>query len=393
MIWSFMAIGLPNWWHWITLLAILLSCSARVQLSASAAVEHVSKHIYPLGFPLLPPSPPLQSSPEPDPPPESLVILPPPPPYSSFFNLTPPVPDYHLLPSNHDRSVYMPVQHSWIPFLPEQIPQIEGYYPDGYIPDSTLLNQVGPTYTVPSIFPVASQTDPTDTVDYESYWDSLRPASPITSIVQQVLANYKSHESPDENNPDPTTVTVSVHILAVASINVVHMEYTVDLYLRQQWIDPRLAWEHVPHLAHYTDYVLLTAHKKQLWLPDLFFRNGKRGYRHEMSVPNDLIRVHPNGSVLYSQKITMIFSCSMYLHLYPMDHQECQMNIGSYGYTVDELKFVWHKEDPVTVAENLQLLEFDSPRSASTRVSSPHKPERYIFLFLSFSFCVRLGRE
>ncbi|TPP65666.1 Glycine receptor subunit alpha-2 [Fasciola gigantica] len=376
-----MAVGLPNWWHSIALLAILFSCSVKVQLSFAIAIEH------PFLFgPLPSPHP----EPPPEPPPESPPILTPPLPYSSFFNLTPPVPDFHLLPSNHNRSLYMPAQHNRIPVLTEPISSIDGYYPISYFSGSILPNQVD-YYPARFVVPEISQIDPAESVEYKSYWEYLRPASPITSIVQQVLANYKSHESPDENNSDPTTVTVSVHILAVASINVIQMEYTVDLYLRQQWVDSRLAWERVPHLAHYKDYVLLTAHKQRLWLPDLFFRNGKRGYRHAMSVPNDLIRVHPNGSVLYSQKITMILSCSMYLHLYPMDHQECQMNIGSYGYTVDELKFVWRQDNPVTVAEKLQLLEFDSPRSASTKVS-PSDGSRHFILRSKILFALRKSK-
>ncbi|VDP66515.1 unnamed protein product [Echinostoma caproni] len=386
-----MAIGLPNWWHSFVLLAFLISCSVRVQDSVAIIAErdHIEQ-LFPFG-PLLPPPPPPPTAPP------SLLpalqsplqlpspALPPPEPYSSFFNQTPPVPDYYVLPSNHDRSAYMPHIYPQLSYLTDPV-----HTPVGYDPSYSISRDTVDVFSGSSIPTISQSSDTSDTImDYDGVqWEQFQPISPITSIIQHVLANYRSHESPDENNPDPTTVTVSVHILAVASINVVQMEYTVDLYLRQQWVDSRLAWAHVPHLAHFKDYVLLTAHKSRLWLPDLFFRNGKRGYKHKMSVPNDLIRVHPNGSVLYSQKITMILSCSMYLRLYPMDHQECQMNIGSYGYTVDELKFVWRDEDPVTVAENLQLLEFDSPRSASTRVSLSG-----IFYAVEFSWVIYLWKD
>ncbi|CAH8588044.1 unnamed protein product [Heterobilharzia americana] len=144
------------------------------------------------------------------------------------------------------------------------------------------------------------------------------------------------------------------------------MEYTINCYLRQQWQDPRLSWDTDPVLSSSVKDLLLNQQKKQLWLPDLFFRNGKSGFLHDMSQPNYLLRVKSDGQVLYSQKITMVLSCQMYLKKFPMDKQECTVNIGSYGYTIDQLKFVWHHEKPVTIAEDLKLLEFESPQGAYT---------------------------
>nr|QQY02572.1 glycine receptor subunit alpha-2 [Cryptocotyle lingua] len=219
--------------------------------------------------------------------------------------------------------------------------------------------------------------------------DKLFKPSITEEIMKAVLPSYRSHERPGEQSQNPTNVHVFIHILAVTSINVVQMEYTVDLYLRQRWVDTRLAWNTHSHLKHHQDSVLLTAQLHRLWIPDLFFRNGKRGFTHDMSVPNFLVRVSPDGSVLYSQKITMILSCSMFLKNYPMDHQECHMNLGSYGYTLDELKFVWQEEEAVTVAENLQLLEFESPRGAATQDCTKNgttSTGTYSCLLLTISF-------
>ncbi|KER29511.1 hypothetical protein T265_03886 [Opisthorchis viverrini] len=229
-------------------------------------------------------------------------------------------------------------------------------------------------------------TNPDDG-DATSKW-GFKP-SITEQIMKTIFPSYRSHERPNEMSSDPTNVHVFIHILAVTSINVVQMQYTVDLYLRQQWTDPRLAWETYSHLKHHQNSILLTGQKHRLWLPDLFFRNGKKGFTHDMSVPNFLIRVSPDGSVLYSQKITLILSCSMYLKNYPMDHQECHMNLGSYGYTVDELKFVWREEGAVTVADNLQLLEFESPRGATTQdctTNGTTSTGTYSCLLLTISF-------
>ncbi|KAK4468588.1 hypothetical protein MN116_007780 [Schistosoma mekongi] len=207
----------------------------------------------------------------------------------------------------------------------------------------------------------------------------LAGESQTEQILKYILSNYKSHERPNENSPDPTIVSVFIHIIDISSSNVVQMEYTINCYLRQQWHDPRLAWEINTQLSSTSSStttttttttvireLLLNQQIKQLWLPDLFFRNGKSGFLHDMSQPNYLLRVKSNGQVLYSQKITMTLSCQMYLRKFPMDKQECTVNIGSYGYTIDQLKFIWHHDKPVTISDNLQLLEFESPHGAYT---------------------------
>nr|CAH8863252.1 unnamed protein product [Trichobilharzia regenti] len=157
-----------------------------------------------------------------------------------------------------------------------------------------------------------------------------------------------------------------MQIIDISSSNVVRMEYTMNCYLRQQWIDPRLAWHANPVLNSSVSNLLLNQQKKQLWLPDLFFRNGKSGFLHHISQPNFLLRVNSNGQVLYSQKITMVLACQMYLKNFPMDRQECTVDIGSYGYTIDQLKFIWHHEKPVTISDELQLLEFERPQKTYT---------------------------
>ncbi|THD27662.1 Glycine receptor subunit beta [Fasciola hepatica] len=184
-------------------------------------------------------------------------------------------------------------------------------------------------------------------------------------IVSLIMDKYRSYERPP-TGANATHVTVFMKILAIFSIDVRTMDYYVDMLLRQTWKDRRLSWIEVPAFQNYTETLVSPKLKEQLWLPDLFFRNGKDGYLHKLTLPNYLLRVAPSGEVLYSQKITMRFSCQMHLQTFPMDTQKCMINIGSYGYTVSELKFLWRAEDPVELADALQLSEFETPKSFKT---------------------------
>nr|QQY02455.1 glycine receptor subunit beta [Cryptocotyle lingua] len=188
------------------------------------------------------------------------------------------------------------------------------------------------------------------------------PISIRDEIINNLFINYKNHVRPSEHTQNETVVTVYISISAITSVDVRNMEYTVDMLLRQAWRDPRLAWEHIPHYANYTKNIVSPKFKTKIWLPDLFFRNGKEGRLHKMTCENLLIRIQPNGDVLYSQKITMRLDCQMQLHTFPMDTQECEMNIGSYGYTLEQLRFVWRNETPVSLPPDLQISEFDPPK-------------------------------
>ncbi|EUB59532.1 Glycine receptor subunit alpha-3 [Echinococcus granulosus] len=213
-------------------------------------------------------------------------------------------------------------------------------------------------------------------------------------LVGMLFANYKTHERPTEKLDIPTVVEINMKVLAIFSVDVRTMDYYIDALLRQTWTDPRLAWNHREGFKNYTQPLVSPTLKENLWLPDLFFRNGKDGYLHKMTLPNYLLRVHPNGEVLYSQKITMRFSCQMDLATFPMDTQYCHMNIGSYGYTLSELQFVWREKEPVELQNNLQLSEFNTPTNFTTldcTAQSSTSTGNYTCLMAKFSLKRQLG--
>ncbi|XP_076293293.1 glycine receptor alpha 1 isoform X6 [Lasioglossum baleicum] len=96
----------------------------------------------------------------------------------------------------------------------------------------------------------------------------------------------------------------------------------------------------------------------RVWMPDLFFSNEKEGHFHNIIMPNVYIRIFPEGSVLYSIRISLTLSCPMNLKLYPLDRQVCSLRMASYGWTTTDLVFLWKEGDPVQVVKNLHLPRF-----------------------------------
>ena len=71
-------------------------------------------------------------------------------------------------------------------------------------------------------------------------------------------------------------------------------EYTVDMYLRQTWMDPRLKHSYQKPLVLPPKFI------DKIWIADLFFSNEKSSYFHDVTVPNRYIRIAGDGEVLYS---------------------------------------------------------------------------------------------
>jgi gamma-aminobutyric acid receptor subunit alpha len=69
--------------------------------------------------------------------------------------------------------------------------------------------------------------------------------------------------------------------------------------------------------------------------------NGRESYLHRIPTSNRLVRLRRDGSVLYSSRLTIKASCPMNLRDFPLDVQTCPLYIGSYGYEMDEVKYIW----------------------------------------------------
>ncbi|XP_008199353.1 glutamate-gated chloride channel isoform X2 [Tribolium castaneum] len=152
----------------------------------------------------------------------------------------------------------------------------------------------------------------------------------------------------------PTVVNINFFLRSISKIDDYKMEYSVQLTFREQWLDERLKFN---DFGGRLKYLTLTE-ASRVWMPDLFFSNEKEGHFHNIIMPNVYIRIFPYGSVLYSIRISLTLSCPMNLKLYPLDRQICSLRMASYGWTTDDLVFLWKEGDPVQVVKNLHLPRF-----------------------------------
>ena len=51
------------------------------------------------------------------------------------------------------------------------------------------------------------------------------------------------------------------------------------------------------------------------------------------------VRILPDGTVSYSQRLTLQASCPMNLVKFPLDSQTCKLQIGSFAYTAKDVVY------------------------------------------------------
>ncbi|XP_078459220.1 glycine receptor subunit alpha-2-like isoform X1 [Lampetra fluviatilis] len=201
----------------------------------------------------------------------------------------------------------------------------------------TCVSLAQPRLAGPAKTPQPVQLSPSDFLD--------KLMGKTSGYDARIRPNFKSY---------PVNVTCNIFINSFGSIAETTMDYRVNIFLRQQWNDPRLAYSEYPDDSLDLDPSMLDS----IWKPDLFFANEKGANFHEVTTDNKLLRIFKDGNVLYSIRLTLTLSCPMDLKNFPMDVQTCAMQLESFGYTMNDLIFEWKQEGAVQVAEGLTLPQF-----------------------------------
>ncbi|CAF1474977.1 unnamed protein product [Rotaria magnacalcarata] len=160
----------------------------------------------------------------------------------------------------------------------------------------------------------------------------LRNAS---MTIQELFKEYDIRLRPSFGY-EPLLLDIEIRLASFDSISEVNMDYTLTLYLNQYWRDERLVF------GNKSDEIILTGDIiDKFWLPDTFFPNDKSAYLHDVTEKNKMIRLCGNGDILYGMRFTSTLACMMDLRRYPLDRQNCTVEVESYGYTQADLIMRW----------------------------------------------------
>ncbi|KAG5845310.1 hypothetical protein ANANG_G00137440 [Anguilla anguilla] len=178
----------------------------------------------------------------------------------------------------------------------------------------------------------------------------------FTRILDRLLDGYDNRLRPGFGGP-VTEVKTDIYVTSFGPVSDVEMEYTMDVFFRQTWVDRRLRYEGPVEILRLNNLMVT-----KVWTPDTFFRNGKKSVAHNMTAPNKLFRIMKNGTILYTMRLTISAECPMRLVDFPMDGHACPLKFGSYAYPKTEMIYTWTKGPQHSVEvppESSSLVQYD----------------------------------
>ncbi|XP_063303566.1 gamma-aminobutyric acid receptor subunit alpha-6 isoform X2 [Pelobates fuscus] len=203
----------------------------------------------------------------------------------------------------------------------------------------------------------------------------------ITRILDRLLDGYDNRLRPGFGGP-VTEVKTDIYVTSFGPVSDVEMEYTMDVFFRQTWIDERLKFDGPTEILRLNNLMV-----SKIWTPDTFFRNGKRSLSHNMTTPNKLFRIMQNGTILYTMRLTIKAECPMRLMNFPMDGHACPLKFGSYAYPKSEIIYTWKRGPLYSVEvpeESSSLLQYDligQTVSSETMKSNTGEYSQQVVLF------------
>ena len=81
----------------------------------------------------------------------------------------------------------------------------------------------------------------------------------------------------------------------LSNVNLFLQDFTLDLFFRVQWHDPRLVYDEVEE-----DLIINNKIIHKFWTPDIYFPNEKDARFHEVTVPNRQLVVSADGNCTYN---------------------------------------------------------------------------------------------
>lgn len=165
-------------------------------------------------------------------------------------------------------------------------------------------------------------------------------------------------------NGEPTEIEVGIYVFDIDEIDDVRQRFSVDLFLVGRWRDPRLALS--PDQRKGSERVMSI---DEVWTPRILFLNGRglEGHLRNTVMVDDL------GNVNYKNRLSGELAANLEFHDFPFDTQRLPLDIVSYEYTSDELRFI-----PLTAIAEEQF-------SIEGWVVSPLEPEVGVFKVPSFN--------
>jgi hypothetical protein len=187
-------------------------------------------------------------------------------------------------------------------------------------------------------------------------------------------------ESAEVSRPatGPVKVYVTIFIIDVDEINSASQNFDANVYIQYRWRDQRLAHKGSKSIVRPLD---------EIWNPEIQVVNQQKLW---LTFP-DIIKIAPDGEVLYRQRAWGSFSQPLKLHDFPFDQQVFSIQLAAVDYTQSEVELLLDTKEESGIAQELSVADWKVLRwTAEPRA---YKPTPTIEAISGFAFSFEARRE
>ena len=131
-------------------------------------------------------------------------------------------------------------------------------------------------------------------------------------------------------NGEPTIIEIGVYVIDIDEIDDVNQRFSVDVFLAGRWRDPRLA---LPEGERKGQMRFMSL--DEVWTPRVLLLND-RGLSLKL---REGVEVDDLGNVKFQNRLSGELSADLQFQEFPFDKQQLPIDIVSYEYTTDEVRF------------------------------------------------------
>ncbi|KAF5282474.1 hypothetical protein FQR65_LT14282 [Abscondita terminalis] len=153
----------------------------------------------------------------------------------------------------------------------------------------------------------------------------------------------------------PFNVTVQIDIMHIEAVE--QLQFKTHMLMQYRYIDYRLKYKEIsPKRGVMLGEDLL---RKKIWVPHIVLTNERENSIMGLEGNDQFVSISPEGEIIYSYRMTATIYCWMDLKKFPFDAQECHLEFRSWTYNASKLILNWDNMEPVKVANQLHLTEFE----------------------------------
>ncbi|CAH3030728.1 unnamed protein product [Porites evermanni] len=169
---------------------------------------------------------------------------------------------------------------------------------------------------------------------HEELFNGRIEAPNKTYILENLFKGYDKRVRPYYRE-NPVNVTLYAVIDSFHDIKEEQMEYKVEVVLKENWKDPRLAYGNASWFVRLKGNTLA-----KVWYPDTMIENSRK---HEVDDKTRTIYLFGDGTIFMSEWIKGTLSSHMEFHSYPMDVQTLRIQFAAYSYDDNQVMYRWSK--------------------------------------------------